>query len=159
LSEDGLVRVFERNGVTVDVFHVDHGHIEPAYGYRIEYNGRSAVFSGDTIATPLMVNAAKDVDVLFHEAMNTRMMENAAKAFEELDRPGDARRVRGVINYHSDTLEVAKIATEAKVKKLVLTHLDPGPPNAVAKILFVQGMDEYYEGPIVIAEDGMHFSW
>ena len=63
------------------------------------------------------------------------------------------------MNYHSDTLEVAKIATDANAKKLVLTHLDPGPPNAVAKVLFVQGMDEYYEGPIVIAEDGMHFSW
>lgn len=157
--EDGLVRVFERNGVIVDAFHVDHGHIEPAFGYRIEYNGRSAVFSGDTVATPLLVDAAENADVLFHEAMNMRMMDNAAKAFDELDMPVHARRARAVTKYHAGTLEVAKVAAQANVKKLVLTHLDPGPPNRIAKALFVQGMDEHYGGPIVIAEDRMQFSW
>ncbi len=157
--EDGRVRVFERNGVTVDVFHVDHGHVKPAYGYRIEYNGRSAVFSGDTIATPLMVDPARDADVLFHEATNLRMMNNAAKAFEDLNMPLDARRVHAVSQYHADTIGVAKIAMEANVKKLVLTHLIPEPPNPFAKQLFVQGMDEHYSGPIVVANDRMHFSW
>src|SRR5207244_239563 len=46
-NADGAV--YKRNGVTVIAFEVDHGDvIKPAYGYRIEYQGRSAVISGDT---------------------------------------------------------------------------------------------------------------
>ena len=41
--------VYSRNGVTVTVFEVDHGkYIKPAYGYRVDYAGRSVVISGDT---------------------------------------------------------------------------------------------------------------
>ena len=157
--EDGLVRVFDRNGVTVDVFHVDHGHVEPSYGYRIEYNGRSAVFSGDTIATPLMLDPARDADVLFHEAVNLQMMDNAIAAYESLGDTRGARRAAGVAAYHADTIGVAKIAEEANVGKLVLTHLIPDPSNPIAKWLFTRGMDDYYGGDIVISEDGMRFSW
>jgi len=41
--------VYEKNGVRVIAFEVDHGDvIQPAYGYRIEYGGRAVVLSGDT---------------------------------------------------------------------------------------------------------------
>jgi ribonuclease Z len=43
------VTVFERDGVKVTAFEVDHGDkIKPAYGYRIDFNGHSALISGDT---------------------------------------------------------------------------------------------------------------
>ena len=46
-AADGVV--YEKNGVRVIAFEVDHGDaIKPAYGYRIEYRGRSVVISGDT---------------------------------------------------------------------------------------------------------------
>src|SRR5687767_10234392 len=46
-DRDGVV--FDRNGLKVIAFEVDHGDvIKPAYGYRIEYGGRVAVISGDT---------------------------------------------------------------------------------------------------------------
>jgi ribonuclease Z len=157
--EDGLVRVFERNGVTVDVFHVDHGHVVPAFGYRIEYQGRSVVFSGDTAATPLMVDAAKNADVLIHEAMNMRMMRNAAQALGEIDMPDVANQAAAIMGYHTDTLELAKIASDANVSKLVLTHLIPAPPNVIAARMFKSGMGQHYSGPIIVAEDRMMLSW
>ena len=44
---DGIV--YERNGLRVIAFEVDHGEaIKPAYGYRVEFGGRVAVISGDT---------------------------------------------------------------------------------------------------------------
>lgn len=47
LDKDGVV--YEKDGVRVIAFEVDHGAaIKPAYGYRIEYKGRAAVISGDT---------------------------------------------------------------------------------------------------------------
>src|SRR5262245_46265777 len=46
-DNDGVA--YEKNGVRVIAFEVDHGDvIKPAYGYRIEYSGRAVVISGDT---------------------------------------------------------------------------------------------------------------
>ena len=46
-NSDGTI--YKKNGVKVIAFEVDHGDvIKPAYGYRIEYGGRSVVISGDT---------------------------------------------------------------------------------------------------------------
>ena len=46
-TSDGVI--YEKNGVKVIAFEVDHGDvIKPCYGYRVEYRGRSAVFSSDT---------------------------------------------------------------------------------------------------------------
>lgn len=150
--------VFERGGVRVRAFHVDHGHIEPAYGYRVEYNGRSAVFSGDTVASPLVAEAARGADLLVHEAVNTRLMQNAIAVLREMGNEVNARRAEGVIGYHADTIGVAKVAAEAGVGRLVLAHLIPAIPNPLFPRLFVAGMAEHYDGPIVVAEDGQHFA-
>lgn len=150
--------VFDRNGVVVRAFHVDHGHVKPALGYRVEYNGKSVVFSGDTLASPLVAAAARDSDLLVHEAVNTRMMRNAIAALRDLGSEVDARRAEGVIGYHADTIGVAKVAAEAAVGRLVLTHLIPATSNPLFERLFVSGMSEYYEGPIVVATDGQHFA-
>ena len=39
--------IFEKGGVSVTAFHVDHRPIEPAFGYRVNYAGRSVAMSGD----------------------------------------------------------------------------------------------------------------
>lgn len=40
-GKDGIV--YEKNGVSVTAFEVDHGDfIKPAYGFRIDYSGHSA---------------------------------------------------------------------------------------------------------------------
>ena len=43
-----LTPVYERDGVTVAAFAVQHPPIEPNVGYRIEYAGKAVVLSGDT---------------------------------------------------------------------------------------------------------------
>lgn len=155
-GEPGTV-VFERNGVVVRAFHVDHGHIEPALGYRVEYRGKSVVVSGDTVASPRVAAAAEGTDLLIHEAVNVRMMENAIVALRELGDEVTARQAEGVIAYHADTIGVARIAQQAGAKKLVLSHVIPDTPNPLLDRLFVRGMSEHYDGPIVVAEDGQHF--
>ena len=39
----------------------------------------------------------------------------------------------------------------------MLTHLVPGPPNRLAKRLFMGGVSQDYPGEITLGEDGMHF--
>mgnify|MGYP002623836510 CR=1 FL=1 len=154
IGEETLPAVYEQDGLIVKAFSVDHGHVKPAFGYRVEYQGRVVVFSGDTVVTPLMLEPARGADVLVHEAINVRMIENAAAALESAGLPVEADRARGIIGYHADTIELARLAEETGVKLLVLTHLIPGPPNAVAKWMFTLGRSDAYSGEIRIAYDG-----
>ena len=63
---DGVV--YDKDGVRVSAFEVDHGDaIKPAYGYRIEFRGRSAVISGDTRYNENVVRYATGADLLIHE--------------------------------------------------------------------------------------------
>ncbi|MBV8849602.1 MAG: MBL fold metallo-hydrolase, partial [Methylobacteriaceae bacterium] len=65
-SEDGIV--YEHNGVKVMAFEVDHGvFIKPAYGYRVDYDGRSVVISGDTRFSENLIKNAMGVNLLVHE--------------------------------------------------------------------------------------------
>src|SRR5438128_2518648 len=69
-------------------FNVDHGElIKPAFGYRIDYQGRSVVLSGDTRVSQNLIRFSKGADVLFHEVA-------AAKA-ENLSTSDAARRIIG----------------------------------------------------------------
>jgi ribonuclease Z len=46
-DEDGVV--YQAGDLRIIAFTVDHGEaIKPAFGFRIEYRGRTAVISGDT---------------------------------------------------------------------------------------------------------------
>ena len=57
----------------VTAFKVDHGeHIKPAYGYRIDFGGRSALISGDTRYSENLLKYAKGVDLLIHEVAGVR---------------------------------------------------------------------------------------
>ena len=53
--------------------------------------------------------------------------------------------------------EVHEVATAAGVKHLVLTHLVPGPPNFLARRIFMQGVAEAFSGEVTLGEDRMRF--
>jgi ribonuclease Z len=84
LQVDGVNEgmVYDRNGVRVMAFEVDHGGEDlPAFGYRINYRGRSAVLSGDTTFNDNLIRHAKGTDLLVHEvtAASGSAAENAAQ--------------------------------------------------------------------------------
>ena len=58
---------YERNGVRITPFDVDHAPVEPAFGYRIDFRGRSVVLSGDTRFSENLIRRAEGVDLLIHE--------------------------------------------------------------------------------------------
>ena len=54
------------------------------------------------------------------------------------------------------TPRALRIARDAGVKHLVLTHLVPSiPPTDAAEGLFTTGMSDVYKGTITVARDGM----
>jgi ribonuclease Z len=141
--------------VTIDAYRVNHFPVDPAYGYVLRYQGKKIFVSGDTRVTDIYQDALQDADLVIHEALNTHMIEKIAESMERQGLNQKASDARKVIEYHSDTLELASLAEKAKVKHLVLTHLIPAPPNFIAKYLFVRGMADRFNGEITLGEDAL----
>jgi len=49
---------------------VDHRPVEPAFGYRVDYAGRSVAMSANTRFSENLMEHAKGVDLLIHEAID-----------------------------------------------------------------------------------------
>jgi ribonuclease Z len=151
VAEPGLV--FDRDGLRITLFAVDHEPV-PAVGYRFDFGGKSVVISGDTKKAPSLVEAARGADVLVHEAVDRQLIEPRLPMLQSAN-PRQFAMMNDMLSHHTSTLEVAEIARDARVGKLVLTHLVPSiPPTDAAEQNFVRGMAEIYGGPIVVARDG-----
>jgi ribonuclease Z len=132
--------------------------VSPAVGYRFDWRGRSVVVSGDTRKSASLVANAHGADLLVHEALQPKLTERGAEMAQRLGLPRLAKLAADLPGYHTTPREAAEVAREAGVAHLVLTHLVPGPSNALARRLFLDGAGEVFEGEITLGEDGMSFT-
>jgi len=151
------VTVYDRDGLKISAFRVNHNPVEPAYGYRIDYKDRAAVISGDTTKVQNMVRFSKGADVLVHEALSNALVEMLAAA---LDKSGNVRAgtmARQIKAYHTTPVEAADIAREAEVPLLVYTHMVPPLRNALMRHMFMAGVDAARgdSGKTMLATDGL----
>ena len=65
------VLVYEKNGISVIAFSVDHFPVAPAVGYKFKYKGREIIISGDTKKSENVAHFSKNADLLIHEALNS----------------------------------------------------------------------------------------
>jgi ribonuclease Z len=135
--------VYRDDDVTVTAFEVDHRPVVPAFGYRFNSGGKVIVVSGDTAPSENLVKFAKGADILVHEVYSPRV-------FSRFDNPQVAARLS---RYHTDAEQVGKIAAEAGVKMLVLTHVIP--PEESDKIRELAAKN--FKGEIVVGKDLMRF--
>lgn len=144
--EEGVV--FERNGVRVTMFKVFHGeNIEPSVGYRVDYDGRSVVFSSDTKYHENVVKHGKGVDLLVHET--------GAAPIETMKNPV----VQTILNHHASPEDAGRAFSEAGPKMAAYSHVVRlfGPNGQVTMTDVVQRTRETYSGPLVVGEDLMQF--
>jgi ribonuclease Z len=153
---DELVTVYDRDGLKISAFLVDHHPIEPAYGFRVEYAGRVAVFSGDTKKTESVERFSKGADLLVHEALNHDMVKLMEGPVNELSSSRIAKMLNDTIGYHTSPVEAAEIANAAGVKLLVYSHVVPPLPTAISEKMFMRGVAEARgDGDVKIGHDGM----
>ena len=155
-DEAGLV--FEADGLRVLAFAVDHAPAEPTYGYRIELAGRAVVLSGDTKKSANLARHARGADLLVHEALAAHMIEPVTAYARERGLARWAKLSSDVLGYHTTPVEAAELAREAGVRVLVLHHVVPPLPNALARRMFLRGVGEAWDGEVVLGADGMHFT-
>jgi len=151
----GSAPVVEENGLKVTAFTVDHSPAAPAYGYRFDYKGRSVVISGDTVKCANLVAAAAGADVLIHEAQAAHLVKLIEDAAERGGNARVARIMHDILLYHTTPVEAASVANQAGVEMLVLSHIGPPTPNALARIAFMRGVATVRPHAVVLGYDGM----
>jgi ribonuclease BN (tRNA processing enzyme) len=105
-------------------------HSKPSYAYRLESNGRSMVYSGDTEYAEPVISLASGCDLLILECSYP----------DEIEVPG-----------HLTPSKAGEMASRAGCRKLVLTHMYP----VCADYDLVSECRKKYSGEIILAEDGM----
>ena len=139
--------IYEKNGVKVIAFEVDHGDvIKPCYGYRVEYRGRSAVFSSDTRYNENVVKYGMGCDLLVHEV---------AIAAPELMKETHIQRIMA----HHTAREAGQVFARTTPKLAAYTHLVflASANTATTVEDLVTETRQTYDGPLQAGEDLMHF--
>lgn len=155
---DAEALVFERNGLKVTMFTVDHDPVHPAVGYRFDYKGNVVVVSGDTTKNANLARQAQGADLLIHEALNRDMMGRIAAIAARTGHPRIGKLAGDTLDYHTSPVEAAEVARDAGVQTLVFTHVVPGPRNFIMRRMFLDGVDEVFDGEVVLGEDGLRFT-
>lgn len=144
----------ERDGWRISTAQVDHGLVKlPSFAYRFDSpEGRSLVFSGDTIPCDGIVELARGADVLVYES--TLPEEEVALR----SRSGFA------VQIHSTARQAGWVAREAGVGKLVLNHFAawnsfvPGRPVYDWETIGPRDAAQEYDGEIVVGHDLMEIT-
>ena len=140
--EEGVV--YDGCGITIIAFEVDHGGEQlDAYGYRIDYGGRSVVLSGDTTLNENLIAHSQNVDLIVHEV--THGMGDGIER-------SNLERIR---RNHTIPKDAGSVFNRTKPKMAAYNHL----------LLFgdatcndlVPATRETYHGPLVVGEDMMQF--
>lgn len=150
--------VYQSGGVTVTAYRVSHAPVEGAYGYRIDYQGRSVSISGDTIDDPNLVAASRGADLLFHEALNRNMVTSMRTAAEGAEREGLVQILDDILDYHATPEDAARAAQEAEVSRLVYYHTIPPLPQRSLNAVFMKDAKALFDGPMEVAEDGFIYT-
>lgn len=146
--------VWEDGDVKITAYKVSHEPVSPAFGYRVDYKDRSISISGDTAYDPKIAAASKDVDVLFHEALNMDMVKTMQAGAKANGAERMAKIMYDIQDYHTSPVDAAKTAKLANAKALVLYHIVPMLPNDALIPMFVKGAADEFNGKITVSEDG-----
>ena len=141
-------KVLEAGSVKVTALRNVHPPITESFALKFQFADRTIVFSGDTAYFPPLAAFAKGADILVHEVMY-------APALEELLRrnPNAPTLMAHLKASHTLAEDVGRIATEAGVKKLVLSHLVPADASGVTEQTWIDAVRPTYQGDLVVGRD------
>ena len=131
--------VFEKDGLIIEAFDVNHGHVKPAYGYKITTPDKVIVISGDTAYSEILAQKAVGADILFHEVVSEAGLGGRSIFWQNYHNSA-----------HTTSSNLAKLARSAKPAKLVLYHgLHFGAPEQKV----VEEVRAIWDGEVILAND------
>lgn len=150
--------VLEKDGLVITAFEVDHSPVAPVVGFRFDYQGRSAVISADTVYSGNLVKAAKNTDLLIHDALSVELLMMVARAQTEAGNPVRGKILADVHDYHATAPQAADAARQAGARALALTHVVPPLPLKGLEEIYLDDAPKRFDGPLWIASDGDLYS-
>ena len=147
IGEGGLL--FEDAGVRVTAALVDHPPVVPSFAYRFDSSDRSIVISGDTRMSDNLIALARGADVLVHEvyfdeAAVDRLVAGVGNA---------ARLKESIMSHHTSAADAGRVAREAGVKTLVLSHFVPAEDAAITDAMWLDAARKHFDGEVVLGKD------
>lgn len=109
--EEGVA--YEKDGVKITAFFVDHGPVKPSLGYRLDYRGRSVAISGDTRPSDNLVRFSKGVDLLIHEVVDVDSLRKLAPS---------QRLFEAIVAHHTTPDQAAAIFSRTSPRLAVYSH-------------------------------------
>lgn len=138
--------VYDEAGIKVSAIKVNHGElIDPAFGFRIDYDGRTVILSGDTKYTDNMANKAAGADLIIHSVASI-----APKLLKK------SKIMRNILAHHSEPEDTAKLFNLVKPKLAVYSHIVLYGGHKPADILRRVKAD--YKGAVQVGQDLMAIS-
>jgi ribonuclease BN (tRNA processing enzyme) len=142
--------VTEDDDVRVTAILVAHAPVFPSFAFRFDTEAGSIVISGDTAPSRNLVALATGADILVHEVYSDhgRPPENAGTWEEQ-------RRDHHLRTAHTPLSQVGRVASDAGVGRLVLTHFVPGD-DVLPDEHWVRGAA--FDGELVVGHDLLELS-
>ncbi len=147
VSEVAEGLVLEEDGVKVFAFEVEHGHANPAFGYRIEYNNKIIVISGDTAPAQNLVRHARGADVLIHEVMSPALIRAINRRYDN-----DPNIVEFLVGVHTTAPDASEIFKQTQPKLAVYYHT-PASVTNTTELLDVTA--KTFGGRVIVGHDLM----
>ncbi|APR97009.1 zinc phosphodiesterase [Pandoraea thiooxydans] len=137
--------VYRDENVAVSAILVNHRPMFPAFAFRFETADGVIVFSGDTTRCENLIELAQGADILVHEAIDLGWARNL---FPQPLSFAHAAKLRHLTQAHTDAAVLGEIASAARVKTLVLSHLAPPTLPDSAWLSQIHGFD----GKVVVGK-------
>ncbi|MEO5569241.1 MAG: MBL fold metallo-hydrolase [Gemmatimonadaceae bacterium] len=144
----GAGLVMRDGNVKVTAAVVNHPPVTPSFAYRFDCPDRSIVISGDTAPSDALIRLARGADVLVHEVMHVPSIEQII-----VSEPNAKTLREHLIASHTTTEQVGRIATEAGVKTLVLSHFVPGGFPFLSDEAWLDAVRPHYPGRLIVGRD------
>ena len=141
--------IYDQGGVKVTAIEVDHGELlKPAFGFRVDYDGRSVTISGDTRFSENLIDKGMGTDLLIHQVAAVQEALLASPVFKV------------ILSHHTRPEEAGTVFNRVKPKLAVYYHFvllgTPAIP-AVTEKQVLEMTRKTYSGPLLIGEDLMAF--
>ena len=158
--------IYRDSKVRVLAISVDHFHLPPeaihdpaprSYAFRIETPGRVIVYTGDTGPSANLAKLAKGADLLVSEVIDLPAVEAALRKRPDMTAAGLAAYMSHMREDHLTPEEIGRLAHDAQVKAVVLTHVSPGNDGEKDLSGYTRGISPTFEGPVTVAHDLQRF--
>ena len=127
---------------------VDHPPVVPAFAYRFDAADRSIVISGDTSPSDNLVALAEGADVLVHSVVYVPAVDRLVARV-----PNATALKASILAHQTSVQDAGRVAQEAGVKTLVLSHFVPPDDPEVTDEMWLEGARTHFRGRMILGKD------